>query len=467
MPSLGGPGLKAAIRVASLLAVVAALRSSAGAAEEGRVALWLDGAEVSRLRPTITAALPRSVTVVRGARQTHRRRGEALTTTLDRVVKRLDALAALYVGVERIHGRQLLHVGWVLPEASSVDRQLLIAAQGKRRALREPLLSAISPFLRALPGQVEDRGPAAPESAAATRQETERFLGVVATLTAVVAPAAEADAADQAQPVALTQAPSSIEPTTAERPTLVAHPRRAHVAPPLLEVSADLEVGSHWFRYHEPISSFLTGTSIPAVPLVRAGLVLHPLAWTRLPVLRDLGVWADGERSLYARSKQSNGSGMVNNVWSGFDIGLRARVRMGGERAPIAGLSLAYGGLSFSFEDGAGSLVSGLPTVSYRYVRAGGELSAPLGRVVLCASGAYRAILSGGYLGSRFPHAQIGGMDVSVGAAVKVGRGFEARLTGEYVRMFYDLRPEPGDASVAGGALDEFTLAKVGLGYSF
>jgi hypothetical protein len=55
---------------------------------------------------------------------------------------------------------------------------------------------------------------------------------------------------------------------------------------------------------------------------------------------------------------------------------------------------------------------------------------------------------------------------VRAASSVTLGRGFEARLWLDYARWFYDMNPEPGDAYVAGGALDEMLTVLVGVAYA-
>jgi hypothetical protein len=55
-----------------------------------------------------------------------------------------------------------------------------------------------------------------------------------------------------------------------------------------------------------------------------------------------------------------------------------------------------------------------------------------------------------------FPHATAGGVDAQIGPAVALSDFFELRLNGEYRRYFFSMNPRPGEAHIAGGALDEY-----------
>jgi hypothetical protein len=57
--------------------------------------------------------------------------------------------------------------------------------------------------------------------------------------------------------------------------------------------------------------------------------------------------------------------------------------------------------------------------------------------------------------GSGFPHESVGGVEGRLGLAYPITRSFEVSIAGAYTRIFYAYNPTPGDANVAGGALDE------------
>ena len=44
---------------------------------------------------------------------------------------------------------------------------------------------------------------------------------------------------------------------------------------------------------------------------------------------------------------------------------------------------------------------------------------------------------------------------------------WEGRLVGDYERYFYSFGPTPGDAYVAGGALDQFFGGRLAIAYVF
>ena len=65
------------------------------------------------------------------------------------------------------------------------------------------------------------------------------------------------------------------------------------------------------------------------------------------------------------------------------------------------------------------------------------------------------------------PGATVGGVDATLGIALPFARAFEGRLSATYTRYFYTFHPIPGDAFVAGGALDEFFGITLGGVYAY
>jgi hypothetical protein len=66
-----------------------------------------------------------------------------------------------------------------------------------------------------------------------------------------------------------------------------------------------------------------------------------------------------------------------------------------------------------------------------------------------------------------FPRVRGGGVDGRVVTAFVTPSGVEVRVVGELRRMFMDMRSEPGDAWVAGGAVDQVWSAGLELGWRY
>jgi hypothetical protein len=268
-------------------------------------------------------------------------------------------------------------------------------------------------------------------------------------------------------------APSPTAATAGPPPSSDAGNLVVLAAPPPLSsetifaIALDGGIGARRLQYHQPITSNLPSYSVGAVPWLGFRAELHPFTRLQTPVLRGLGAFGDFGHSLYQQSVVAGGGPRVSADWMTYDVGLHERVRIGRSRfAPLVGVVLAYGRNVYDFTD-AGQIISETPSVDYRYLRPALDARFAFGPVVLSVDTGYRAILAAGYVGDRFPRASIGGLDVGAGIAVRLPRDLELRLTGQYQRYFYDFHAQPGDAYVAGGAVDEFAIGELALAYGF
>ena len=256
-------------------------------------------------------------------------------------------------------------------------------------------------------------------------------------------------------PAALPAVPSSGDTVLAPR----SPPReRGHE---LLVVQGGPEVGARHLRYIDAISSSLRSYDLGAAPLVAASAGIYPFADQASAV--DGGV-AVGYAQAFVLSSTSGAGDAVQTHWSRFHVGLRARARVGS--GLVLGAGVAYGGETFGFSSSA--LESQVPAVAYRFVRP--SLDARViffGRFALTGSAAYDAVLSAGSVADRFPHAGVGGFEAALGPAFALSRAWELGVTASYRRFFYAMHPAPGDAHVAGGALDEMLGLQASVSYIF
>ncbi len=68
-------------------------------------------------------------------------------------------------------------------------------------------------------------------------------------------------------------------------------------------------------------------------------------------------------------------------------------------------------------------------------------------------------------VGGRFPHAWGLGFEAVAGPQLRLSEGLSLGLTLEYRQNGYAMRSRPGDASVAGGALEQILLTAIGVRY--
>ena len=413
-------------RTRLLALAIVAMSLAATRASAAPLALWLDGPEALRLRGAIVAALPAAWTALPSVTHAHAASRATLGERMRALGERVHAQAVLYARVEPRKHAVLL----VVTRAG--------AAPLERHASPRALAPAIAELLRAPAAPA----PAlAPPVAAATR-----------TPTSPAIPAAT----------------SAESPSTPET-TLVA--RAAPPPPPgaLFSIALDGGVAARRLAYNQALTQNLPTYSVAAVPFLGFRAALSPFARTGLPFLRGLGAVGAFGHSLYQQSEVAGTTGRVSATWMTYDVGLREGIDFATARAgvvPTLGVAFAYGREAYLFDDG-GIPLGQTPSVDYRYLRPAVDGRVSVGRVTFFADFGYRAVLSSGYIGSRFPRASVGGLDVGAGAAVALPRNFTLALRGRYERFFYDLHPQPGDPYVAGGALDELGVGELALAYGF
>ena len=182
--------------------------------------------------------------------------------------------------------------------------------------------------------------------------------------------------------------------------------------------------------------------------------------------LRDIGVTASYAHSLSLASALT-GSGTIGTVESAYSVGLRFRIHPWGDAGPIIGVSDEYAAQSFVFDSAGLSVDPEIPSVDYQANRTAVDGRIPFGRFSLLGSAGFRAVVSAGDVASRFRATSVEGVDGQLGAAATIASGLEARIVFDYERYFYAFQPIPGDAYVAGGALDQFFGATLALAYVF
>jgi hypothetical protein len=238
-------------------------------------------------------------------------------------------------------------------------------------------------------------------------------------------------------------------------------------APPaddrMLSVEAAFGVGMRHFSYTQRITTTLRAYDLAAAPMASVSAVVYPLAFTHVPVIRDFGISGDYARVFTFSSEDSMGT-QVGSTWQSFDIGATQRIVV--TRALVANVALGYGENAFQFDENLPGGTGQLPSVNYRFVRAGADLRYELvSAFSVLGGGSYLDVLGTGYTGSLFPRESVGGVEGHLGASYSFARNWEVSLRAAYLRFFYSADSVPGDTSVAGGALDEQTRIVGGFSY--
>jgi hypothetical protein len=275
-------------------------------------------------------------------------------------------------------------------------------------------------------------------------------------------------AAAEPAPAPASDSPA-VQPSTPTGPAEVAPAvDRGTPAPPvdvdssLFSVRAGLGVGMRHFSYVDRVTQSLRPYDLNGAPVAVVSGVVYPLAWTHLPVVRDFGITGEYGQA-FALSSQDSAGDRVGTTWQSFDIGATQRIPLAS--ALLADVSVGYGGNDFQFTQSLAGSAAALPSVAYRFVRFGADLRYRFLGFTAYAGGSYLDVLSSGFTLDLFPRESVGGVQGRIGGSYALTTHFEVSLNAAYTRMFYSFNPLPGDATVAGGALDEQTRIVAGFSY--
>jgi len=229
---------------------------------------------------------------------------------------------------------------------------------------------------------------------------------------------------------------------------------------PFMEVSIGSRVFSRSMSFAQNVNG-LPGYRLDRGTSMAAEMALHPFATSRATA----DSWAAGI-GLYGAVNLSFGIGTQVDATGvpsktdahGYEAGVRYRIAAG-----LFDLVPHGSYLVDSFV--ASGDVS--PNVHYEVLRAGLGVRAALApRFSLRASVDYLNVLSAGALTSTtFPHAKANGLDVSLGAGFGLGRTFEIQAAAALRRYGFDMRSQPGDPVIAGGASDQYVSMVLGIAY--
>ncbi|MBL9028602.1 MAG: hypothetical protein JNL21_40800 [Myxococcales bacterium] len=248
--------------------------------------------------------------------------------------------------------------------------------------------------------------------------------------------------------------------------------RRANVyGEEIFHINASFDIGGRWFGYSDPITTNLRDYSVFGTPGISARAQVYPLAPLQIVVAKDIGIHGEFRIAPVISSETSDGT-EVDTQWMRFGGGLQYRIPIPGPEDNPFVLALKGSFLRevFTMEAtgaGAEALNTEVPSVAYSLMRVGLDGRFPIGPVAITAFGGYLGSIDSGAVYDRFREPSIGGIDVGGGLTVPIALGFEARLQAEYTRWFYAFAPVPGDAFVAGGALDEYVHLEIGPQYVY
>jgi hypothetical protein len=277
-------------------------------------------------------------------------------------------------------------------------------------------------------------------------------------LLTVVASVASARPALQPEPPPAAPVRRSAVVQRAEPAAPVASPPRL---PAPLSLRAGFALVGRSFTYSDDIFAALRSYSLPVAPMVTVGLEWRPGGHADLGVLSGLSVRADAEVALALETVGPNGTVFPTEMWS-VGAGLRYALTVDEVTFHVDG---GYRAQMFTIRDASELQVRpAIPGIEIHALRAGGGVRWDVGPVFFAGQMGYLAPLAAGEIASAawFPRAQIGGIEGDIGVGVRVD---DVEIRGMFAarRFFYDMRSEPGDARVAGGAVDQYMSGQLEL----
>lgn len=236
-----------------------------------------------------------------------------------------------------------------------------------------------------------------------------------------------------------------------------------------LEIGASFVMLSRSLSYRDDIYGFMRGYELP----LGVGFGLdgrwYPGAHFGDGIYAHIGLDVDFAMSLGLESRRSE-SVVFPTTFRRWFVGLRGRVPLGPHEIS---LGVGYGSHAFLIEpQGAAtqgrSVNAEVPSVDYQHIRF--ELE---GRVTfieglwMAGSFSYGYVLDPGQIADEFwfPNLDVGTLRAGGSLHYTFDMGLDIGLWGEYFRAWYSLNPDRFAGWIAGGALDEYGVYGVRVGY--
>jgi hypothetical protein len=211
------------------------------------------------------------------------------------------------------------------------------------------------------------------------------------------------------------------------------------------------------FWYTDDLFMQLRPYSLAVAPAINAAVEFYPGAIVSRGVPSMFGLVADGQFTMLFGSMDSQGRTYPTLAYN-FNVGARVRLWLL-SRIDI-GLLLGFSMQNFTIDRGAVMLApaQGIANTTYMGLRAGLTGRAQIiDRLAITAGSTWQYVLTGGEITSAeyFQRATVMAVDFSLGAAVAIAKGIEARVSADWRRYFFAMNPMPGDPLIAGGAVDD------------
>ncbi len=237
-------------------------------------------------------------------------------------------------------------------------------------------------------------------------------------------------------------------------------------APNPLRFQLGVALTNRRLSYHDDIFGELRPYELPLWPYIRLGVEYFVGHHTpELDALWGLSFYADADFALGVSSRNENGATFPTTTWS---LGLGARYGGVIDEVRLFG-DVSYQTATFALSD-ADELTRrpDVANVEYHAIRLGAGVRWDVGFGFFFDGGlGYGIVLAAGEILSDgwFSRGDAGMVDGYLGLGQRVD-DFEFRLRATYRRVFFSFNPQPGDARVAGGALDETFAGALDVAYT-
>jgi hypothetical protein len=213
------------------------------------------------------------------------------------------------------------------------------------------------------------------------------------------------------------------------------------------------------FYYSDDIFGKLRPYQLPLGPALQIDFRWYPAAHFTNGWASHIGIVGHVHYAVGLQSQTSDNSTLDTTAF-GFHAGLVVRIPIQTFSIRISG---AYGQQAFSISQGANTII---PDVQYQWVRPAlgfrWQILAPL---ALSGHFGYQFVFDAGQLSSLafFPRMTIGGLDARLAITWNFLPWLGARLGAQFLHYFSDMHSQAGDPYIAGGSIDQYFNADIGL----
>jgi TolB-like protein len=371
-------------------------------------------------------------------------------------------------GISVVADKKVKETGITLEKKSSDEDYAGVAAATGANALLEGTVAtrgravAVEIAVRSgADGKIVDRITFEPGAMRAVQQAIEKTLvsELAQPLTKTAGPSAPEEEVPAATAADLEETDERDDEDGDDQPKR--GPGEPSEKPSPLEIGGGIRAMSRNFRYTDDLFDSLRSYKLGVAPAAFVWVRWYPIAHVQGGPLAHLGLTGGYEQGFALASRAPDGTELGTSTREWW-LGLRYRIPV--DRHEL-GVVVAYGKHSFEIDDDPNDPF--VPDVDYGWVRLGFDGRVRVSRVVLGAQLGYRHLTDTGELGGAtwFPNLSGGALDAGLLAGYEIVDGVDLLAGFDFRRYFFSMNSEPGDARVAGGALDEYIAGWGGLAF--